>query len=150
MAGPADEAPDPAPDDDADAPTPAPSPLAARPGGVAPPDEELDDALEAAWARAEAEWDDDDAHRKFIALCAGFGRLDAAGGRYRAVRESDPERAEVAKKQIDRIVAHAMATLQVTRTEPSERPRRSLLLAALVLMIGLLSIALWVWLDAQR
>ena len=43
-----------------------------------------------------------------------------------------------------------MATLQVTRTEPSERPRRSLLFAALVLMIGLLSIALWVWLDAQR
>ena len=149
MAGPADEAPDPAPDGDPDTPTPAPSRLTGTEGAT-PPDEELDEALEAAWARAEAEWDDDDAHRKFIALCASFGRLDAAGGRYRAVRESDPERAEVAKKQIDRIVAHAMATLQVTRTEPSERPRRSLLFAALVLMIGLLSIALWIWLDAQR
>ena len=108
---------------------------------------ETDAALEAAWARVEEAWDDEDAHRKFKALAASLGRLDFAGTRYRGVRDGDPERADVAQREIDRLVALAMSQLEVTRSAEPKSGRRIVNLLAVAVVLGLLLSALWVFLT---
>ncbi|HEY8428597.1 MAG TPA: hypothetical protein VIL20_09495 [Sandaracinaceae bacterium] len=85
----------------------------------------MDDAIEAAWKRVEAAWDDEAVHQAFVALCASTDRLAEAGKRYRTVRESDPARAEVAAAQIDRILAIAMQSLAALQTRPSPRSAKN-------------------------
>ena len=84
--------------------------------------------IEAAWQKVLQDWDEDDAHKRFIVLCESFNVLHEAGSRYRSIRESDPERSERAKKQIDRILASAMSKLSIERSEPQKRPPRACLL----------------------
>ena len=109
-----------------------------------------EEALEAAWETVLESWDDDDAHRKLIALCQSFGRLDFAGAHYRAIANDEKDaRHAVAKKQIDRILAAAMATLETTKTEPSPAPRRNVMLFALVMATALIMLAIWVYLEAH-
>jgi hypothetical protein len=79
--------------------------------------------LAMAWAQLEESWDDDGAHRRFIALCMARGDLQAAGKLYRSVRERDPSRAAEAGKRIDAIVVHALTALDVAR---AERPKKRL------------------------
>ncbi len=111
---------------------------------------DVEETLETAWQKAEEAWDDDEAHRKFVALCVAFGRLEVAGGRYRAIRDSDPQRRAAAEERIEWVLAQAMATLELTKSEPDPRPKRRLLWVALVVAAALVGTALWVWLDAQR
>ncbi|MEM9068313.1 MAG: hypothetical protein AAGE52_07390 [Myxococcota bacterium] len=110
---------------------------------------DLDETLTQGWERVEEAWDDDEAHRKFVALCASFGRLDAAGKRYSKVRDSDPKRREVAEAQIERVLKQAMATLELTKTEPNPAPKRRLMWVALAVASLLVGFALYLWLDAQ-
>jgi len=111
---------------------------------------DADDPLEAAWRRAEEAWDDDEVHRKFVALCVALGRLEVAGRRYRTIRDTDPARRAVAEQRIEWVIAQAMATLELTKTDPDPRPRRRLFWVALLVAATLVGAALWVWLDAQR
>ena len=55
-----------------------------------------EDPIEVAWREVEASWEDEAAHKRFLTLCQSFDRLADAGARYRAVREGDEERAEMA------------------------------------------------------
>jgi hypothetical protein len=97
------------------------------------------DPIHEAWEKVDQAWDDPEAHRRFIALCRTLGRLAEAGGRYRAVRETDPARAESAKAQIDALIAAAMVEMQAHRSPPPvARARRWLTAAALLLMLGLM------------
>lgn len=108
------------------------------------------DALEAAWETVLKGWDDDESHRKFIALCQSFQRLDFAGTHYREIANDEKDdRQPVAKKQIDRILAAAMATLETTKTEPSPAPRRKVVLFALVMATALIMLAIWVYIEAH-
>lgn len=111
---------------------------------------DIDETLETAWRKAEEAWDDDEVHRKFVALCVTLGRLEVAGGRYRDIRDNDPERRAAAEQRIEWVLAQAMATLELTKTEPDPRPRRRLFWVALAVATLLVGAALWVWLDAQR
>ncbi|MCB9632338.1 MAG: hypothetical protein H6721_09435 [Sandaracinus sp.] len=104
-------------------------------------------ALESAWAKVEDAWDDPASHDKLIALCASLGRLDFAGGRYREIREKDPERAERAQKSIDRIVVLAMQTLELHRDPAPANPKRILFPIALLVVAALVGTALWAWLG---
>jgi hypothetical protein len=88
------------------------------------------DPFEHAWAELQAHWDEDRAHRKFIAFCAAQGALSEAGKRYRAVRDGDESRAADAKKRIDAVLASAMQSMEGLRTA---RPRRTGRLKALAL-----------------
>jgi hypothetical protein len=102
------------------------------------------DPLEEAWAALDEAWDDDERHRKFIALCQTLGRLPEAGRRYREAREGEePERAKVAERQIDRLLTAAMKNLEPLRAEPPRRTRSALLLAAVLITLTLVGIALW-------
>jgi len=102
-----------------------------------------DETLEEAWAEALESWDEDDAHKRFIAVCDAIGRLDEAGARYRAVKESDPERAQEADRRIDQVLGRALATLQSKRVEPSEEPRRRLFWVSVVLFLAILLSTMW-------
>lgn len=99
--------------------------------------------IEAAWQKVLEDWDDDDAHKRFIVLCESFNILHEAGSRYRAIRESEPERGDQAKKQIDRILVSAMSKLSVERSEPQKRPPRAVWILAVVLFLALLGFAGW-------
>ena len=100
-----------------------------------------EEAIESAWESLCASWDTDDAHRKFLALCESFGRLDAAGQRYRQIAESDDPRAASAQKRIDQLVVRAMATMQMLKEEPSGKARTLVLLLGVALVVVLLSFA---------
>ncbi len=103
-----------------------------------------DDAIEAAWQRVEESWDDEKAHKAFLTLCASVDRLGDAGRRYRAIRESDPARAEVASAQIDRVLGLAMQNLAVLKTPHEKRSGRTkMLLVAVGVSGAMIASAVW-------
>ncbi len=105
---------------------------------------DADDAIESAWQRVLAAWDDEKAHKAFLMLCASTGQLSEAGRRYRDVRERDPERAEIAKAQIDRVLGLAMQSLATLKTEPTARSARTkVLLVAMGVSGAMIAAALW-------
>ena len=105
--------------------------------------DEGSDPIEEAWDRVLTHWDDDEAHRKFIALCATLDRLEFAGTRYRKIRDTEPVRAEQASSQIDRLFAEAMKRLEPLRTQAPRRAKGVLLLVAFVITTALLGLTVW-------
>lgn len=100
-------------------------------------------ALEAAWSNAD--WADDQAHTKFIALCASLGRLDFAGRRYREVKESEPHRAELADARIEKLIVHAMQTLEFGRQPPeSEKLRKPVLVLGYLIALVLIGLTIYI------
>ena len=94
------------------------------------------DPIEEAWARVEAEWGNEDAHRRFVGVCVALDRLPEAGQRYREVRETDPARRDDAAKQIDTLIALATQQLQDTRVQPATNEhKRTLTWAAFFIML---------------
>ena len=116
-----------------------------------PPDDGPDaDPLEPAWAVVLREWDDPLAHKRFLTLCASTDRFGDAGRRYREIREAEPERAEVAKAQIDQLLAMAMQNLQALKTERRPRNNKTAMTLVAVGVSGALVIsALWSILRAM-
>ena len=97
------------------------------------------DPIEEAWAKVEARWGDEEAHQRFVGICAALGRLPEAGRRYRAVQQSDPARAEAASRQIDRLLALAAQQLQDTRVVPATTGhKRTLTWVAFFIMLVLM------------
>jgi hypothetical protein len=113
-------------------------------GAGMPSRSEATDVVESAWQRVLREWEDEKAHKAFLMLCASTGQLAEAGRRYRDVRERDPERAEVAKAQIDRVLGLAMQSLSTLKTEPTQRSARTkMLLIAMGVSGAMIAAALW-------
>lgn len=104
-----------------------------------------DDPIESAWRKVLAQWDDERSHKAFLMLCSTSGALGEAGKRYRSVRESDPARADEAKRQIDKVLGMAMANLAELKTESPKTSNRRILLVIAALIAGALALsALWV------
>jgi hypothetical protein len=102
------------------------------------------DVTESAWQRVLRDWEDEKAHKAFLMLCASTGQLAEAGRRYRDVREREPERAETAKAQIDRVLGLAMQGLSALKTEPAPRSARTkMLLIAMGVSGAMIATALW-------
>ena len=107
------------------------------------------DPIDEAWARVEAEWGNEDAHRRFVGVCVALDRLPEAGKRYRQVRENDPARRDVALKQIDRLIGLATQQLQDTRIRPaSTEHKRTLTWAAFFIMLVLMGAGVWLLMRA--
>ncbi len=103
----------------------------------------LVDPIEEAWRRVEADWANEESHRRFIGVCVALDRLPEAGKRYRAVREADPARREDAIQQIDRLIGLAAQQLQDTRVKPaSHEHKRTLTWAAFFIMLLLMGAGL--------
>ncbi len=97
------------------------------------------DPIDEAWDRVEADWGNQNAHRRFVGVCVALDRLPDAGKRYRAVRETDPARREDAVKQIDGLIALAAQQLQDTRVVPaSHEHKRTLTWVAFFIMLVLM------------
>ncbi len=106
-----------------------------------------DDPIESAWEKLQSEWDDPEAHERFIALCMTQDRLAEAGRRYRKVRDEDEdeERRAEAERQIDRILTRALSTLEVLKSPPPPKRNTALLLlatAVFVLLVGTATLAI--------
>lgn len=102
------------------------------------------DPIDEAWATVEAAWGDEEAHRRFLGVCTALERLPEAGKRYRRVRESDPARAEVATKQIDRLLGLATQQLEGTRVDaPTTEHKRTLSWVAFFMMLLLMGAGTW-------
>jgi hypothetical protein len=101
-----------------------------------------------AWAKVEEDWNDADAHKRFVALCMSENRLADAGRLYRRVRDTDPARREEATRQIDQILSRALSTLEVLRTPKAPERNPKLLIVATVVFILLVGGATWAVLGA--
>jgi hypothetical protein len=98
--------------------------------------------LSEAWNEVLANWRDDDAHRRFIALCEASGRLDFAGGCYRSVRDGDPEREAEARRRVSAVLAYTAKELERLKTPRTSGP--SLLYGVLFLTsLSMFLYSLW-------
>ncbi|MEM7434601.1 MAG: hypothetical protein AAF436_05565 [Myxococcota bacterium] len=102
------------------------------------------DPVDEAWGGVEAEWESDEAHRRFVGVCVALDRLPEAGKRYREVRERDPARREAAAAQIDKLLALATQRLEDTRVTPAVSDhKRTIQWVAFAIMMGLMAVAWW-------
>jgi len=100
--------------------------------------------IDEAWGRVEAEWEDDEAHKRFVGVCVALDQLPEAGRRYRQVRERDPLRREVAERQIDNLIVLATQQLQDTRARPATTEhKRTVQWLAFAIMLSLMGVGAW-------
>jgi hypothetical protein len=115
------------------------------PGG-APPDE-----AEAAWGAVTSRWEDEAAHRAYLARFADLAGLAEAGRRYRAVLEArpgDPVAARWRDEILKRAAARALAGLpRVSAEDPRARWVRY---AGFALAGALLGAAAWLAVTLLR
>ena len=105
------------------------------------------DPVDEAWGQVEADWGNEEAHRKFVGVCVALGRLPDAGKRYREVRERDPERRQDAISQIDKLLALATQQLEDTRVPLSTTEhKRTLQWIAFAIMMLLMAAGTWLML----
>jgi hypothetical protein len=126
------------PDDPRAAPTGTPA-LA-----VAPPPEPdpAEEAEAAAWAAVVAAWDDEEAHRAYLARPLDLDGLALAGRRYRAVLAERPGDA-IATRCRDEVVQRAM--VQGLASIPRSAPPRRVLRWILIAIVGAGSAVLVGW-----
>lgn len=102
------------------------------------------DPIDEAWARVEADWGSDEAHRRFVGICLALDRLPEAGKRYRHVRDNDPTRSEEAARHIDTLITVAAQRLQDTRVAPATpEHKRTLTWVAFIIMLFLMGTGAW-------
>lgn len=126
----APEAPGPAPAGPGSAPAPAPAP---EPAPEPAPDPVAAEAE--AWARVVAAWDDETAHRAYLARFADLEGLAVAGGRYRAVlaeRPGDAMAARFREEVVKRATVQGLASLPRTVPRRAGKLQRGLLIAAIL------------------
>ena len=112
---------------------PADEATASAPAGLADEPE--------AWARVEAAWEDEAAHRAYLARFADLEGLAVAGGRYRAAveaRPGDPLAARFRDEVVKRATVQGLASLPRAAPREASPLRRRLTLAA-VLVSGALT-----------
>jgi hypothetical protein len=107
------------------------------------------DPIDEAWGKVEGDWENEDAHRRFIGVCVALDQLPEAGRRYREVRESDPARHDDAARHIDQLISLAAQQLQDTRVAPSSvDQKRTLTWVAFTIMLALMGAGVWLLLRA--
>lgn len=82
--------------------------------------------IEAAFRKLESEWDNPEAHRRFITLCSAHDALAEGGRLYRIVKERDPSRAAEAARKLDAVTLAAVEQLALTRTPRAARRSRTM------------------------
>jgi hypothetical protein len=98
--------------------------------------------LDALWRRVDEAWDDDKPHHALLEYAITAQRLPDVAGRYRAMKDKDPERAVRAQKKLDGIVIAATQMLMAMKT-PADQAKPS---RALTLGVAIVGIIVIVWL----
>lgn len=136
MSTPENPSPEAAPEASPEGPSPAAVPPEGAPADVGAVDPAGAEAE--AWARVLAGWDDDAAHRAYLARFADLEGLAVAGGRYRAVlagRPGDAVAARYRDEVVRRATVQGLALLPRTVPRAPGRLKRALYLAV-VLALG--------------
>jgi hypothetical protein len=95
--------------------------------------------LDPLWQAAEANWADPAIHQAILAQCDSPDRLAEVARRYRRVI-ADPERAPVARQQLDQVTGLAFAQL-TPRSPPPDRRRTWLPVWLFLLLLGAVALA---------
>lgn len=74
--------------------------------------------LDSLWARVLQAWDDDKPHQALLEYALRAQKLPELAGRYRAIKESDAEKAARAQKKLDGIVIAATQMLMAMKSPP--------------------------------
>ena len=115
------------------------------------------DPIETAWAELLGSWEDDAAHKRFIGLASGLGRLADAGRKYREARDAPdssadlgalPKRREIAEKRIGEILGIAVVTMAAHKTAPPEKNHPKLLFVATGVCLAMILFAVWAFLKS--
>ncbi len=96
-----------------------PTDEAKRARALATNDEPRDAVLDALWSRVIDAWDDDKPHHALLEYAITQQKLPDIAGRYRSVKETDPEKAPRAQKKLDGIVIAATHMLMAMKTPPA-------------------------------
>lgn len=83
-----------------------------------------DEALELLWSKVLEHWDEDKVHTAFLEYARERFLLPEAGARYRQIKETDPERAELAQKKLGQLMTLALALLESAREPVRSGPPR--------------------------
>lgn len=81
------------------------------------------DPLDAAWARVEGEWQDEERHEQALVIADTLDRLGELGRRYREVREAGGERAALAERYSEMVVKRALGRLVASPAAPPGKSR---------------------------
>jgi len=107
-----------------------------------------DEALERAWTEIVEHWDDQARHERFVALGDALDRLPEIARRYRAVKEANDARGEVATHCLDAITRRALSRMSSTpRQAPPTRSRLEWIAFGVSVALG--AAALWQVLRAM-
>jgi hypothetical protein len=83
---------------------------------------ESDAGLDALWANVLDDWNDEQRRARLLEYAARCQRLAEIAGRYRAL-STDPEKKDVAQRELDRIVSAATQMLDAMKTaRPGQIP----------------------------
>ena len=74
--------------------------------------------LDSLWSRVLEAWDDDKPHHALLEYALRAQKLPEVAGRYRAVKETEPEKAVRAQKKLDGIVIAATQMLMAMKSPP--------------------------------
>jgi hypothetical protein len=119
-----------------------------RPGA---PEEARPADDDAAWTEVASRWDDDEAHRTYLARFTDLEGLAEAGRRYRSALETrpgDPVAIRWREEILKRAAARALAALP--RVSPADPRARWVRYAGVALVGALLGLAAWLALTFLR
>ncbi len=111
----------------------------------------VEDPIAKAWSRVEAAWEDDEEHRRFVALCVALERLPEAGQRYRQVCDTNSARKDEAHRRIDALIAVATEKLRETAADKFHLrdSKRTLVVFTFIVMGTLMAVAIWLMLRGH-
>ena len=101
--------------------------------------ESQDAVFEALWSRCLEAWDDDKPHTALLDHALKAQKLPELAGRYRTIKETDPDKAARAEKKINGIVVAATQMLMAQKTPARTKTPLSwtLSLAIVVLLVSI-------------
>ncbi len=94
-----------------------------------------DGSFDILWQHVLDHWDEEAAHRAFLAHAQMAAQLPEAATRYRA-ESTKREREEMAKRQLEAVTRLALVQLEVSRSRPPPPRRRMALWVPLVLLVA--------------
>jgi hypothetical protein len=103
-----------------------------------------DELFEALWKRCLESWDDDKPHMALLDHALKTETLPDLAGRYRKIKETDPDKAARADKKINGIVVAATQILMSQKTPPRTKTPLSW-----TLTVGIIVIVVCLWMYFQ-
>ena len=100
-------------------------------------------SIDLAWQKVLENFSDENSHRRFLILCQAMGKLSEAAKRYREIKDRDPEHADTADKQLEKVLAAAVAALSASRSEKLKPALNKMTVFAIGVFLMMLFFVVW-------